>query len=932
MLKDGSPAAFVEFSRPKQVHGLILHSPDGVLSASKLFFGFEGVLPAEESKEKSLYFQVAGDQLIEATGTFYVTVWYYDKGQGTIEVEYRSLGTKENRLARTERLFLGNSGIWQFNTFILPQAALDHFLPGENDFRILCPGVAMHRVAISRVPLGPTQQVTSQWFKQPTITPPAGYEFAVQLKPSEDDSFWQNAALLEDKMKLFQSWGARVVVDTVRAKKHPTLKELFDFSAYTSREADLSRLGMTWAPRVKIGNLRDLPKETADQLQRAVGTDRVAEGPMVSLWDPRLPEFYTKVLTDLRISVTPTRLPLLVLSFAGDWGPLYLSSESDAAEGWPDFWVGDPFAQKSFSAYVQQKYGDLKNCNRAWRTAFRNWNEALPTLTVNAAPMRRIDANTWYHRSLADLAGRIVNAAKRQFPNTRIVLEIGDNFQYGAADMRDFSELAAQLSCSLVLLNKNPLPTASYAWQWLATDCRRLGVPFGLRLNYAPDAETILSALYSLASERGTLLFLNEDDLVPEGAWKLFEATAPKLKLGQPRRPVAVVFPRTSVYSEGVTAMERYVRDLRELFAFDLIDEADLDKIPSSQYPLLFVPWGTLWASSSAETFRTWVRNGSSLIVRANEPLETLNGEVEWNEQLFAVRVERKGDRWIMTPRWSGYPEPDMDSMTPTSQRIVRLGAPGDSAYLSGDWGAPQAAAAARRYGFPFSNFRWLGEKGSMMLPLIPGRDYQLEIEGYLPENKQFQIAVNGKPLGTIQGSGAFVWKHPLSGAWKPVKKDVQIFLRGQTWNPGEVLGATETYRVGMAVSRVSVYPLGQNVGKGEDNMQLPDTPDFERSDFRGVWFRKVGRGATILAPSTQISEWGFMELLNAIVTEPKWLRTRYTFTLPPDGQVNKIYASPLAGSAVYLNMSEQPVAVGENKRGSLRFIIPPRTIDYKNY
>src|SRR5690606_32084506 len=88
MLKDGSPAAFVRFPRPRQTHGLAMVNPENAGYISDVFQGFEGVMPAPGNPDNSLYFQTATDQLLVATGTFFVTIEYFDRGQGAVELEY----------------------------------------------------------------------------------------------------------------------------------------------------------------------------------------------------------------------------------------------------------------------------------------------------------------------------------------------------------------------------------------------------------------------------------------------------------------------------------------------------------------------------------------------------------------------------------------------------------------------------------------------------------------------------------------------------------------------------------------------------------------------------------------------------------------------------------------------------------------------------
>ncbi|MGC9330022.1 MAG: hypothetical protein ACP5I1_20470, partial [Candidatus Hinthialibacter sp.] len=372
---------------------------------------------------------------------------------------------------------------------------------------------------------------------------------------------------------------------------------------------------------------------------------------------------------------------------------------------------------------------------------------------------------------------------------------------------------------------------------------------------------------------------------------------------------------------------------LRDLFGFDVVDEADLGSVSASDYPFILVPWGTIWTRDAVSNFERLARSGAALMVHANQPWQTLEGEVEFNEDLFAVQLVRSGGGWKMQPRTdNARPYEGSDPIARTSRRTIDVGQSGDSVFLEGQWGQPQNEAAARQFGLPFPSFRWMGERGWVNLPMLSGKDYELQIEGFIPPGRQVQVFINNNHAGSIVGDGPFQWKQPIPKEMRSRRGDVNLLLRGQLWNLGEVLGATQSQRVSMALSKVNIAPAGENPSQIESQTASPNRPEFHRQALRGSWLRELGQGVTLLTPGEFVNEWVFRQMVNAIVTQPMILDPQYQFSFPPDGRSDNLYVKPLtAQSALYLNLNDQPVRVGGRDQTQRERIIPPYGIFYSN-
>jgi len=930
MLRNGSPAAYVLFSPLKQTNGLAMINPEGSGYTLKTAQGFQGVMPAEDSRDQCLYFQTASDQIVLATGTFYVTIQYLDRGKGAVRIDYNGVDKEGKPQSRSERFFLGDSGYWLQHTFTLTDAALNHAFPAETDFRIYCPGVPIRSVSITRFPTPNADQAISPAFRQSGVNLPAGYSVGVIVEDRPVDSMWESDSILEGKAKLYHTWGAPFVVTTVDLSELETPQGKVDFSRYAARAKKLAQWNLGWVPRFKIGDLQALPPKAAAGLQRAVGTEKSREGPMASIWDPQLPQVYGRLFSEMRLAINVPPIPRVILSFAGDWGPLYWSAEDSEQAGWPDFWAGDARAVADFQAAMRRRYGSPTALRAAWHTNINGWQDAVPVLSSDLTPSRKLDTLTWYRNTLAAVVRQIVEQARIQFPQAEILIETGGDFLYGATDARLLAAIAAETKSALLMITEETLPATSVYWLWLAGAANRMGVKCGLRYTGRGSGEAVLGCLFSLASEGGTQFYFPEELLAGQNAWQNYTNAIGRLTVSRPQPRVGVVFPRTSLSVESPQTFARLVSEYREYFGFDVIDEEDLPSITAAGYPLLFVPWGTLWTDRAITAFENLVRGGAALIVHAEQPWTALSGDAAFNERLFAARLIQTGGSLRYEPLRDTSPLTNVTGAPAHHSGVLTLGMPGDEAFLSGQWGLPQDEAAARQYGLPFSSFRWLGERGRVSFIIQPGQDYRLDIEGFLPRGKRAQVLINRQPFGTIEGDGHFVWSQVLRGAWRPRQREMEITLRGQEWSTGEILGATQTHRVTMAVSRIGLVPMKESAAMNTAGAPAtPPVPSIDRPLLRGTLLREIGRGFTLLAPGDQINDYVFREILNAVVANPALLDPRYRFTIPLDGAPNRVYLKPLLGSTVYVNLSSEPVTVGGARAGSRGLTIPPQTLMY---
>lgn len=925
MLKNGKLAAYITFNRPLITQAMIMNNPEGVTYTEDVYLGSNGIKSAPESKEPYFYFQTAKDDLVNSTGTFYVSVQYLDLGQSSIELEYyEQVNKDEEPTVQSQRIFLGNSGFWEEHTFTIQNAIFDQLFENKNDIRLFCPDVLIRHISISRVPLGKPKTQQFDTFRQPAINKPPGYSFSVHITNNAAKSLIEEPSKVPGMVQLYQSWGASYIVETV------DINELFheDAAGETNpviqRAAALQQHGISWAPRFKIGDVNQLPLKERDELQHAKAAERNIAGPMISLWEPKLKTVYADIFTVLKRKAGLVNIPKLTLSFAGDQGPLFLSTEQSGGIT-PAYWIADPLAAKSFVQFLRLRYGSTGILSTVWNAGFNSWEDAVGMAAANSNPTAKQDLMIWYQQSLLQLMEGIIQSARISFPQAVIEIEIGDEYPYSATDFSGVAHTAARNGCSLVMDVEDEVPAQSYSWLMMAATAHRLGVPFGLRIERNPTSSSLISAVYSLASEGGTILHFDEETVKPQNAWNMFSSSVGSLSSTSPNQQVAVIFPRSSAAAADDFTFKRMVQELRERMPFDVIDESDLNTINPSQYPVVIVPWGHIWQAQSLERFESLARAGCALIVKMNEAWQTPQMDRTINERIFAGQLEQKNGKWTMVPRTNSAVMTDTNSLAPSDSRNLYIGSADDQKFLSGKWSAAENQLSARQYGFPFESFRWFRERAVTTLPVIPNRDYELQIDGYVADRHPVDVYVNNNKTGTISGNGAVKWKMDLTGSQRPRQPNVQVMLRGQEWNTGTVLGSAKPATVTMAVSRIALQPKGQDASS---QSLPPNAATFQREQLRGTFLREVGRGVTLVMPGARTNDWMFYELITTIMANPKILDPRYNFQSPPDGEVNRVFVSRQSGLNLYLNLNDTEKIAGNNPNQP-KVRIPPNSLYY---
>jgi hypothetical protein len=201
----------------------------------------------------------------------------------------------------------------------------------------------------------------------------------------------------------------------------------------------------------------------------------------------------------------------------------------------------------------------------------------------------------------------------------------------------------------------------------------------------------MLSILYSLASEGGSMLYFTEGFMTGEKAWAQYVENVGHLRLLSPAPRVAVILPRTSLTGESSFAFDRVAGQLRDYFGFDVVDERDLPSISARITPYFCIVGKSvvgrkpyLHSRDGFVPVRRWLCMQKSPGKHRRAMCLVTNGYLPFNW----CKLRTVGNLNLASKH------PTFESSNPIAQqerRVVKMGIPGDDVFLEGLWGQSES-------------------------------------------------------------------------------------------------------------------------------------------------------------------------------------------------------------------------------------------------
>ncbi|HLJ56061.1 MAG TPA: hypothetical protein VKT77_13560 [Chthonomonadaceae bacterium] len=729
---------------------------------------------------------------------------------------------------------------------------------------------------------------------------------------------------------LFQS-------DSDHLSTEETRPNVWDFAGANAARATVQRLGLDWCyfPHEAFPPAWYRQTVPFTRLQCLEHNQPVEA---FSIWDPKWPEFidrgYAAMEREFAARPAPqppgqperapgrpgTSVSTLYVGVHGDYGECGLMMGARVTvpgqkEEWGarfgnlhdhlGWWCADALARADFRAAMLRKYGTLAALNKAWKRELKTPDEiAYPAAPRPEARREWLDFVGWYQESVGHAIELNLDAARRHFPDTLLMLPagFGDENPRGGNDNSLIPKIAAKYKADVRSTHGAFHPFAENAatmFGRLGSACRFYDVPFW------SEPPTTISA-----NQEVERIF----ESVSQGAKGQFDWTSSALKhrdvylrygkflrVGKPLVDVAMFYPAEAQktrpnegYANLFAQACGYVRDIAN---FDIVDDRMVMDGCLANYRILALWEGTTCDQATLDKIKAWVNDGGVLLAYDFGKVTNFEGEAPWyadDSELFGY-VQHLMPATIRE-RYAG--------AVPAQYRIAVAdpNAPTAADYLAdgGDgWYAPDTAddGIARR---------WTRASASVLLPIKPDTDYTLIVRASVPKEaagKKRIVAVNDHDVGELEATGDVTYRFVLPASVLGGQRLSRVTFRSETFAlPGD------TRPLGVQIQYVQLVQRGE-----EENARAPLPPgairrEMDFAKLKTDWTRKLGKGLTIYFPANKRLLKGYIEVLRRAIYRLSDIEPGRTDALPIDDALDGLYTTLFTDQILFYNSKDKAV------------------------
>ena len=441
----------------------------------------------------------------------------------------------------------------------------------------------------------------------------------------------------------------------------------FDFSLYDQiAQLDKSH-GIRWVPFLIIGPGYATPEwfHNSKDSVKYVCLEHGEESSVESLWNPRLRGHVSRFMREFADHYRPMQvIESVLLGVTGNYGEAIYPATS--GEDWtsrphgkyqshPGYWAGDEYAIRDFQRWLRQKYGNIANLNREWRTNHRDY-DTVKTFTQDKAPSTAawLDMIRWYKGSMNEWASFWMKTARRHFPDEDIYLCTGgDANPMHGSDFGDQCKIAASVYGGVRITNEaSSYPLNFSLTRWVASAGKLYGAYYGFEPAGGVTPEAVAGRCYNATASGAKQVHYYFPNIFgspqAEDNWL---RTAAFFQKRNPKVEVALFYPTTDIELNG-QKFPNYPRQLRDFFDFDYLSEGMIRDGGLKRYKALLFAESHTVEAATLRRIRDWClwENGVVIFSKHSPPLRTVEGD----ELLYQRILETDGDIVDEGPR-EGY-------------------------------------------------------------------------------------------------------------------------------------------------------------------------------------------------------------------------------------------------------------------------------------
>ncbi len=403
----------------------------------------------------------------------------------------------------------------------------------------------------------------------------------------------------------------------------------FDWSFYDREVKLIKDAGLKWVPFIILGPAYSTP----DWWKKEEGHCGMAclehgvSGEIESIWSPLWRKELVRFLEEFAKHYIPWNVIESVQpGISGDYGEaIYpaIGSHPGVYHTHYGYWCTDKYAVESLRTAMKEKYGDIACLNKAWRSAYSDFDEIVP-FKRHKAPSRtaQFDFLMWYKGSMTDYDEFWMRECRRIFGEIPVYMCTGGAEEpYLGADFAEQARASAKHGGGIRLTNEGNLFYENYDdTVHCVTACKYYGAYMGLEPVGPMTDCGVTARMFGSAAYGNRQIFHYYGNLYNNGGSGGAQRLSKYIDLIEERSTsenVAVFLPLDMAWVEAskvpanIKQALNFVRRQYEtaVVSETLIEDGILDNIK-----VLIMLGAEYTRANVLEKIALWVKNGGTLI------------------------------------------------------------------------------------------------------------------------------------------------------------------------------------------------------------------------------------------------------------------------------------------------------------------------------
>jgi hypothetical protein len=292
---------------------------------------------------------------------------------------------------------------------------------------------------------------------------------------------------------------------------------------------------------------------------------------------------------------------------------------------------------------MQQKYGDIKKLNDAWKSSYVSFSEIKPSQQQDLSSDKAyLDIVEWYKKSMTDYADWWISTTCKYYPDTLVYLCTGGlDTPLAGANFFDQCKSAAKHGAGVRITNEaNDYARNFCLTNWVGSPSRFYGAKFGYEPAGPLNSQGNVNRVFNTITQGATHVHYYWPNLTMMDELHIWPKYAPLLKKTVPVCPVGAYYPDTEIplRADGIEGFVYNMGVMRDYFNYDYVNETMITDNALEKYKVLVMFNNEMIPDETVSKICSWVTDKNGVVITNNNKIvkliETATASVQQKTQI----------------------------------------------------------------------------------------------------------------------------------------------------------------------------------------------------------------------------------------------------------------------------------------------------------